>query len=148
MRGQPPGRHLQRVYLEPQNRVAFLTFRDQLSLDDPPEVDEILRRLAAAVILQAMKDAAGRRGINYKQIAEAKAWLLDEENEIPWFEMAGIERKHILAWFEAGCKNPREFRLGVEYKKDPKKKRYCNYELQLVPPGETALLDPDLGIEY
>jgi len=107
-----------------------------------------LRRFAAAVILQAMKDAAGRRGINYKQIAEAKEWLLDEENEVPWFEMAGIERKHILAWFEAGCKSPKKTKLGMEYQKDHKKKRYCNYELQLEPLGEKAPIDPDLGIEY
>ncbi len=119
-----------------------------MAKNDPPEVDEILRRLAAAVILQALKDAAGRRGINYKQIAEAKAWLLDEENEVPWFEMAGIERKHILAWFEAGCKRPREFRLGEIYKKDPKKKRYCNYELQTELPVGKISIDPDLGIEY
>lgn len=104
--------------------------------------------MAAAVILAAMKDATGRAGVNHKRMVEARTWLLDEENEIPWFELAGIQRKHILVWFEAGCKNPKEFKLGAEYKKDPKKKRYCNFELKTEPPGEKTPIDPDLGIEY
>ena len=114
--------------------------------------EEILRRFAAAVILQAMRDAVGRRGINYKQIAEARAWLLDEGNKFPWFELARVQRRYILAWFEAGCKDPKEFSIGMDYKERykrfPEKKYSYGYELKTEPPGEKAPIDPDLGIDY
>jgi hypothetical protein len=122
---------------------------DPVPIDSSEIVDEkILRRLAAAVILSAMRDAAGGSFLSKKRSQEARAWLLDEENQFPWFELARIERKHMLVWFEAGCKNPKEFKLEGKYKKDPKRKRYCNYELKAEPPGENAPIDPDLGIEY
>lgn len=134
--------------MELPNRVAFLRHRDQLSLDDPEEVDEILRRFAAAVVLAAVRDAAGRSGISDVQMSDARAWLLDEENEIPWFVLAGVQRKHILAWFEAGCKITSPHKLGIKQHYEKKKQIYHQYELKTAPLVEKAPIDPDLGPEY
>ena len=133
--------------MELPNRVTFRRARDHLSLAGPEEVDEILRRFAAVVVLAAVRDAAGRSGISDVQMSDARAWLLDEENEIPWFVLAGIQRKHILAWFEAGCKITRLHKLG-SVRKSLEKKLYHEYELKTELPVEKAPIDPDLGPEY
>lgn len=104
-----------------------------------------LRRFATAVVLAAVRDAAGRSGISDLQMSDARAWLLDEENEFPWFVLAGVQRKHVLAWFDAGCKITRQHKLGSIKKK---KQIYYQYELKTETPGEKAPIDPDLGPEY
>ena len=103
--------------------------------------------MAAAVVLSAMRDAAGRSGISDIRMSDARTWLLDEENEFSWFVLAGVQRKHILAWFEGGCKITREHKLGSK-KQHYEKKIYHEYELKTEPPMEKALIDPDLGPEY
>jgi hypothetical protein len=133
--------------LEPTNRVTFRRARDHLSLDDPEDGDEILRRFAAAVILSAMRDVAGRSGKIGKYMSEARAWLLDEENERTWFVLAGVQRRQILAWFEAGCVITRQHKLG-NLKQHYKKKIYNQYELKTEPLAEKVPIDPDLGPEY
>jgi hypothetical protein len=94
-----------------------------------------------------MKDAAGRSISSDVQMNDARAWLLDEENEFPWFVLARVQRKHILAWFEAGCKITRQHKKG-SVKQHYEKKIYHEYELKTVPLVKKAPIDPDLGPEF
>lgn len=134
--------------LESPYRITFKRVRNYLPINGPEDgskdVDE-LHRLAAAVVLSALFDAAGKSG-RAKRMHEARAWLLDEENQFPWFDLAGIKRKQILAWFEAGCPTTRLHKGS--FKKSLEKKFYNLYELKTEPPREKASIDPDLGPEY
>jgi hypothetical protein len=131
--------------LESPNRVTYRRTRDQLLLPESEGGDEILQRLAAAVILSAVRDAAGKFGCNTKLVNDAKAWLLDEENEL-WFDIARIDRRHIPTWLGAGCRITNLHKLG-SVTKHPRK-YYPEYELKTELPPERIPIDPELGPDY
>ncbi|TSA23291.1 MAG: hypothetical protein D4R70_00120 [Betaproteobacteria bacterium] len=69
----------------PQDHIIYF--------DNPPGY----LRLIQGVIIQAAMDA--RKGDQ-----EAAAWLADPETANTWLSVAGLDRRAVERWVEAGCK--------------------------------------------
>ena len=122
----------------------FIHLRDDLPLE---AIDEFFHRLAAAVVLSAIMDAAGGSVARTKRKEEAISWLCDPENEDTWFFLAGVQRWRVLRWIQAGCKKGRLIKKGTGHEH---KSKFLQYELKTKPKEDARPLqdDPDLGPEY
>jgi hypothetical protein len=117
---------------------------DDLSIE---AIDEFCHRLAAAVVLQAVLDAAGGACEREKHKQDAIAWLSDPGNDDTWFLLAGVTRRHVLNWIQAGCKKDQPLKKGTGHKH---KLHYSNFELKtdIREKAQLPLVDPDLSLEY
>jgi hypothetical protein len=116
--------------------------RDGLSLE---AIDDFYHRLAAAVIVSAVRDALGGSAEKEKHKQEAISWLLDPENEDTWFLLAGVTRRHVLSWIQAGCKTDRLPIVGSGHQH---RALYREYELKKEPRKKAPPADPDMGPEF
>jgi hypothetical protein len=111
-------------------------------------IDEFSHRLAAAVVLSAVLDAASVSPARARRKDAAIDWLCDPENDDTWFSLAGVDRRRVLIWVQAGCSRDQ---LISAHKAPVRKyeKPVPRYRSK-TESGDSELtqVDPDLGIDY